>query len=216
MTRQRVQQPHTGLSAGEQALWDHTARSIERLAKVKSRVLDGADAFLEAMTTDPAIKRGASSHQTDATLPGLPARPATSLPPSAPGARKPVPPIAGFDRKSAKRLRSGQTDIEARIDLHGMRQEEAHHALTSFLMSCHTRGLRWVLVITGKGGPRRNKSEESENFEMAERSEPGVLRRNVPRWLTEPDLRSFVVSYTSASISHGGDGAMYVQLRRNR
>jgi DNA-nicking Smr family endonuclease len=184
-------------------------------------VLDGADAFYEAMADATPLKRRTKADKpaarvgTKPGLPGLPSSPEGE--PAAAGGRKPIPPLADFDRKSAKRLRAGQTEIEARIDLHGMRQGEAQDALRAFLMSAHARGLRFVLVITGKGAPRRpGASDEAytEPFDMTGRTEKGVLRRNVPRWLAEPDLRAIVVSVTEAAIPHGGGGALYVQLRR--
>ena len=94
-----------------------------------------------------------------------------------------------------------------------MRQAEAHLALRRFLMSCHSRGLRWVLVITGKGGARRQSDDESDSF-WAGANERGVLKRNVPMWLAEPELRAIVVSFAAAAIPHGGEGALYIQLRK--
>jgi DNA-nicking Smr family endonuclease len=76
------------------------------------------------------------------------------------------------------------------------------------LLSCFSRGLRWVLVITGKGGPRRPRDDDGYG-----ESERGILRKNVPHWLAEPELRTVVVSFTTAAIPHGGEGALYVQLR---
>lgn len=132
------------------------------------------------------------------------------------------PPIADFDRKAVRRIRSGRIEIEARIDLHGMRQDEAHSTLRSFLLGCQSRGIRWVLVITGKGRPSR-PGDSHEIDASRGRPDPawwgderGVLKRNVPRWLTEPELRSIVVSYTTASLGHGGEGALYVHLRGRR
>jgi DNA-nicking Smr family endonuclease len=119
-----------------------------------------------------------------------------------------VPDLAAFDRKAARRLRQGQIEIEARIDLHGLRQHEAHGALRRFLLSCFARGFRWVLVITGKGGPQRPRDDDGWSA-----PERGVLRKSVPQWLAEPELRSVVVSFTPAAIPHGGEGALYVQLR---
>ena len=89
-----------------------------------------------------------------------------------------------------------------------MRQDEAHGALRAFLSRCHSRGLRFVLVITGKG-----KTASATDGISPEARDRGVLKRNVPRWLEEPDVRSIVVSYTTAAIRHGGEGALYVHLR---
>jgi DNA-nicking Smr family endonuclease len=93
--------------------------------------------------------------------------------------------------------------------LHGMRQHEAHTALRTFLARCQGRGLRFVLVITGKG----KASGPGDKLDTGDERERGVLKRNVPRWLEEPDVRNIVVSYTTAAIQHGGEGALYVHLR---
>jgi DNA-nicking Smr family endonuclease len=90
-----------------------------------------------------------------------------------------------------------------------MRQHEAHIALRRFLATAFQRGQRWVLVITGKGGPRRPRDDDGYSA-----AEPGVLKRNVPMWLAEPELRAIVVSYKTAAITHGGEGALYIQLRK--
>jgi DNA-nicking Smr family endonuclease len=104
-------------------------------------------------------------------------------------------------------------EIEARLDLHGMRQAEAHRALRNFLLRCHDSGRRWVLVITGKGvSERSNRADRDDGF--LEREERGTLRRNVPLWLSEPELRSIIISTSSAAPQHGGDGALYVYLRK--
>ena len=225
--RKRSKIPKAGLTIDEEALWDHAARTMAPLRKVKDRVLDGADeALFEAlMNTDGVAprRRAKPDKPRTAGLPGLPSRPASE--PA--GRSKKTPPLADFDRKSAKRLRSGAIDIEARIDLHGMREFEAHGALLRFLYSCHASSKRWVLVITGKGAPRRpgwfgddgepvgSGGTDGANFgDFAGTSPRGVIRRNVPRWLEEPDLRAIVVSFTQASAAHGGEGALYVQLRK--
>ena len=133
-------------------------------------------------------------------------------PPPPPLKPKPPPPIAAFDRKKVRKIRSGQVEIEARIDLHGMRQDEAHVALVNFLHRCQGKGQRWVLVITGKG--KLSDRDDDAPFDMTRPRERGVLKRNVPRWLDEPEVRSLVVSYTLAAIQHGGEGALYVHLRK--
>ncbi len=124
-----------------------------------------------------------------------------------------TPPPAPFEVKRAKRLRRGALEIEDRIDLHGMRQAEAHRALRSFLLSAHARGLRHVKVITGKG---RSNEPDDRPFDLHGTDRPGVLKRLVPGWLAEPDLTAVVVSFTGAGKQHGGEGALYVHLRRKR
>jgi DNA-nicking Smr family endonuclease len=116
-----------------------------------------------------------------------------------------------LERRKARKLGSGRTEIEARIDLHGMRQSEAHSALVRFLQRAYAEEKRWVLVITGKGAPKRTALDERLEYE---RAEPGVLRRNVPRWLAEPALAPIVIGFTTAAINHGGEGALYVHLRK--
>ncbi|MFM7085004.1 MAG: Smr/MutS family protein [Hyphomicrobium sp.] len=118
-----------------------------------------------------------------------------------------------FDKQHARKLRKGHFPIEARIDLHGMRQHEAHSALKRFLQSSYAQGKRWVLVITGKGTSSL-RSYEEEHGAFSRELQRGVLKRNVPLWLAEQDLRSLVVSYTEAAVEHGGSGALYIHLRR--
>ena len=92
-----------------------------------------------------------------------------------------------------------------------MTQARAHAALRHFVQSCHSNGCRTVLVITGKGGSPLERGAFRDDG-----SERGVLKRNVPRWLTEPDIAPLVVSFTTAAQRHGGDGALYVHLRGRR
>jgi DNA-nicking Smr family endonuclease len=100
------------------------------------------------------------------------------------------------------RVARGKEAIDGRLDLHGLTQSEAHAALLRFLRSASTRDARLVLVITGKG--RRGDGES------------GVLKRQVPQWLALPEFRSLVVGFESAHISHGGEGALYVRVRRSK
>lgn len=193
------------LTNEDEALWEHTASTLKPLKGKKGRHHPSASELEEAQPFVPKTKAGKKS--------GLEGSPGAGKPHAKPSAPAPtstrkVPNLNIFDRKAARKLRQGQFEIEARIDLHGMRQHEAHAALRRFLMSCFRRGFRWVLVITGKGAPQRARSDDE--FGMSER---GVLRKNVPMWLSEPELRAIIVSYTTAAISHGGEGALYVQLR---
>jgi DNA-nicking Smr family endonuclease len=117
------------------------------------------------------------------------------------------PPIV-LERRKARRIASGRAEIESRIDLHGLRQAEAHRRLRAFLLAAQAKGLRTVLVITGKGGERSRELATSSGDEAR-----GVIRRLVPLWLEEAELRRLVVSVTQAHARHGGAGALYIQLR---
>jgi DNA-nicking Smr family endonuclease len=126
-----------------------------------------------------------------------------------------VPPLAEFDRRKARKIARGGQEIDARIDLHGLRMAEAQDILTNFLMRCHHKGCRTVLVITGKGGTggRTDRDPYYEPFDLFATPDRGVLKSSVPRWLADPDLLAIVTSYTTAAQNHGGEGALYVQLR---
>jgi DNA-nicking Smr family endonuclease len=113
---------------------------------------------------------------------------------------RPPPPLnefAGLDRASAERLKRGRYQIEARLDLHGMTQAEAHRALAGFVAGSRAIGRRAVLVITGHG-----------------RASGGILKSAVPRWLNEPELRPHLLAITPAQPRDGGAGALYLLLRK--
>jgi DNA-nicking Smr family endonuclease len=137
----------------------------------------------------------------------------TSAPPKpAPKTPKPVPAARGekLDRQTARQLEKGRLPVEARLDLHGMRQRDAHAALRRFLKSAQGKGYRHVLIITGKGAaPDKTKP-------FYEEDERGVLRQAVPHWLAAPDLAPVIVSYSEAPRRLGGEGALYVRLRRRK
>lgn len=113
-----------------------------------------------------------------------------------------------MDQKAFGRLKRGKLRPEGRIDLHGMTLDRAHPALTGFIMDAHARGKRLVLVITGKGKRR------DEGGPIPVRH--GILRHQVPQWLAMPPLSALVLQISQAHISHGGGGAYYVYLRRQR
>lgn len=102
----------------------------------------------------------------------------------------------GLDRRTAEKLRRGKIPIEARLDLHGYSRVQAYEALGQFVLDAYGAGMRCVLVITGKSG--------------------GVLRAGVPEWLDEPDLRALILKTAPARPEHGGEGALYILLRRKR
>jgi DNA-nicking Smr family endonuclease len=117
---------------------------------------------------------------------------------------KPPPALARFDRRLRQRVTRGQAAIDVRIDLHGMTQRQAHAALLHFLNEAQAQNAKLALVVTGKGvGPA-----------AAAASERGVLRRQVPLWLSLPEFRRFIISFEQAHANHGGDGALYLHLRR--
>lgn len=113
-----------------------------------------------------------------------------------------------MDRKAFARMTRGKLKPEGRLDLHGMRLNAAHPALIRFILSAQASGKRLVLVITGKG-----KDRDEPGPIPAPR---GVLRNQVPQWLAAPPLAQVVLQVAPAHASHGGDGAMYVYLRRMR
>ena len=136
-----------------------------------------------------------------------------STPPAKPAPKpvaKPAPTAKGeaLTRQTARQLERGKLPVEARLDLHFMRQREAHAALRRFLKSAQAKGYRHVLVITGKGAA----ADTTRPFYESE--ERGVLRQAVPHWLTAPDLAPVVLSYSEAPRRLGGEGALYVRLRK--
>jgi DNA-nicking Smr family endonuclease len=174
------------LSEEERALWDSVARQIKPLRK-KPRFAKSA-----AASEPPApVKAAATPRPVHAVQAPKPSKPA-------------APPLAPLGRRERAKLSRGRSEIDARLDLHGMTQARAHRALLGFLQRAHHDGLTFVLVITGKGKAG------------AATSERGVLRRQVPHWLSLPECRLFVVGFEEAHIGHGGEGALYVRIRRAR
>lgn len=164
----------------------------------------------------PLKRRPSEPHRHDtlpvpgARVPPPPARrrtePAPMRHPAAKSAIKPALPVIGLDRRQKQRLARGAETIDARIDLHGRTQSEAHAALLGFLRRAQAEGARFVLVITGKGrasGPGPS-------------GERGILRRQVPLWLRLPEFRLLVLAVEDAHVAHGGAGALYVRMRRAR
>jgi DNA-nicking Smr family endonuclease len=131
------------------------------------------------------------------------------LPGYTPPAQKPasaLAPLSPLERRLRQRLSRGRADVDAVMDLHGLRQDQAHGALRQFLFTAQARGAKLVIVITGKGG----RSSDLASWH----SETGVLRRSVPQWLRAPELRGVVIGFEEASQHHGGAGALYVRIRR--
>ena len=176
-------------SEDERALWESVMKQAKPLRK-KHR---------------PA-KPDAGAPDTKAHLAAKPAVPSPSSPRASPQkiAKPAAPPLAPLGRRERAQLSRGRKEIEARLDLHGMTQARAHRALSTFLQRAHLDGLTFVLIITGKG---------KTGYGEADR---GVLRRQVPQWLSQPEFRTLVVGFEAAHIGHGGEGALYVRVRRSR
>jgi DNA-nicking Smr family endonuclease len=180
-----------GLSDDERVLWESVAKQTKPLRK-RHRA---AKPTLGPPAEPAVVASAPVAPHPDPVKPNV--KTAKPVPP-------PAPPLAPLGRRERSQLSRGRKDIDARIDLHGMTQARAHHALHRFLQRASDDGLTFVLVITGKG---RTVGPESER---------GVLRRQVPHWLSLPEFRNFVVGFEEAHIGHGGEGALYVRVRRAR
>ncbi len=163
------------LSDEDRVLWSLVARSAQPLKGRKA-------------VAEPPLPANAP--------PAEPVSQAAAAPPAPPPKRQHV--SHALDRPTLDKLAKGRLPIEGRVDLHGMSQSEAHGLLLSFLQRAHAGGVRYVLVITGKGYAGE-----------------GVLRRQVPAWLSTPPFRALVSSHDHAARGHGGAGALYVRLRRH-
>lgn len=183
------------LSEEESALWDVVARAVKPLRRGRTKV--AAEKAKAAIAEKLAEKPKRVKPQPPPPMKML----ARALPQPA---AKPKPALAPLDRRTKQKLSRGREAIDARIDLHGMRQDEAHSTLSHFLRRCQADGAKFVIVVTGKG------------LRGGEGSERGVLKREVPRWLEMPEFRDVVVGFEVAAIGHGGEGALYVRIRRGR
>jgi DNA-nicking Smr family endonuclease len=176
------------LSEEERALWESVAGQAKPLRK--KQPAEEPPVGLPEAERRVFTKTIEPSKSPPVTKPPPPIKPA-------------APPLARLGRRERSQLSRGRKEIEARLDLHGMTQTRAHRALSGFLHRAHGEGLTFVLVITGKG-------------RIGADSERGVLRRQVPQWLSGPEFRGLVVGFEEAHIGHGGAGALYVRIRRSR
>ena len=197
------------ISRSESELWQKDTGNVEPLAPdgaLDSGPVSGpsADTAPESDGVLDDAPDGVPEEDGPPEKKARPARPAVA-PPPLPAAGRGDPDLthgraAGLDRRTQTRMRRGQIDIEARIDLHGMTQEQAHRALNAFLKGSRDADRRAVLVITGKG---RGSGE-------------GVLRDAVPRWLNEASSRQMIRAFSHAAPRDGGEGALYVLLKRRK
>lgn len=178
------------LSAEDRALWRRVTQTVSPMRPAEEPV-EAAPAEEGKPPRKPTPSGGA--------LPPAP-KPASPKPPPTPRSH--------LDRRLVKRLGRGAAAVDAVVDLHGLTQNEAHDRLIAFLSQSQAAGRRVVLVVTGKG---RVGEASGDWWEEGSR---GILRRAVPKWLAAPPLRAIVVGFERAHERRGGEGAIYVQLRR--
>lgn len=186
------------LSFDERDLWQRVTRDVTpKRSKKKPQPVEPS---IEATPAAPSKPRPSTDAKpvpgkvTPAALPAAPKYPA---------------PLVELERRQKIKIAKGRTALDGKLDLHGMRLHEAHAALHSFILNAQARRARVLLVVTGKGGGKAS--------DLAAPDRPsGVLRRSVPQWLGEPQLRSVVLGVEEAARNHGGAGALYVRLRKPR
>jgi DNA-nicking Smr family endonuclease len=155
---------------------------------------------------EPSGKRRTTREERalfEATLSGRASPKKTSAKTKSVPPPKPQPPRipTGLDGNTARKLKRGELAPTAKLDLHGLTEAAAHRTLTAFVLAAHRRGDRLVLIVTGKGDPQRG---------------PGVLKLMVPRWLDEAPMAKLIAEKRWAHLRHGGEGALYVYLRKQK
>jgi len=181
-------------SRDEAALWKAVTQDVKRIArKAPPPAAELAAEIEKKENKHKKIKK--SSRVGAQSGPGAVA-PQAPPPPALTHGR-----ATGVDRRTVDRLRRGRIPIDAEIDLHGHTQEEAHRALVAFISRQAGASRRCVRIVTGKGAFREGG---------------GVLKTAVPRWLNESPLREKVLAFSHARRDDGGEGALYVLLRRKR
>lgn len=186
------------LSPDDKAVWDFVRNQVKPLHPQKRpKAAPEAAPAPKKVEPRPPIAQFKVGRHADTS------RPDDILPPLKERLRS--APIA-MDAKNFMRMKAGKLKPEARLDLHGMYQDEAYPELIAFILNAQASGKRLVLVITGKGRAADGWAPEGR----------GVLRRYVPQWLKLPPLAPAVLEVRNAHLKHGGDGAYYVYLRRNR
>lgn len=189
--RRKGRQP----SPDERRLWAQVTADVEPLLRPRRRPVSGAPEADEAA--------GAATGETARPQP---AKALAVPPPTVTALRQPAPPpLSRLEPRQRRKVARGNRAIDARIDLHGLTQAEAHVRLRGFLAHAQAQGATLVLVITGKGGPGGSPSADGR----------GILRRVVPQWLSFPEFRSLVVGFEEAHAAHGGGGALYVRVRKS-
>jgi DNA-nicking Smr family endonuclease len=213
--------PDANQGSGEPGLWDRVKRTVDPLdAKQRALYSQALAEYLESGHINGGSANPQPVHPNKGAMkhhaPGHPQAKKKSATPVPQARSKPSgagqPPMVDLDRKTRSRIARGRTPIDARLDLHGLRQHEAHDVLRSFIWRSHANGHRTVLVITGKGTRVRDPHPDAPPWAVGS----GILRKAVPGWLSAPDLRAAVLGIEPAHASHGGEGALYVRLRAKK
>jgi len=189
------------LSDEDRRLWNTVARSIKPLRRPRPGDLDDSVPEAPVAAAHPPSKVASKPPSKPAARGHAAAREGRPVP----APNHAVPALSPLARRERQRLARGGAPIEARIDLHGLTQSEAHAALARFLRRAQADGVKFALVITGKGARGAEAGHDR-----------GVLRRQVPLWLRLPEFRPYVVGFEDAHTAHGGQGALYVRIRRAR
>ncbi|PCI33096.1 MAG: hypothetical protein COB54_04960 [Alphaproteobacteria bacterium] len=196
MTRRKSRD---GLSEAEKNLWNKVTQTIAKMDSNRvASPLVRRSLYRGQAPADCGFDFGQSS-----SLASAPARPLTEQTVS----------LRDADHHWQQKLRRGKIRPEGRIDLHGMSEDRAFAALSHYVEEAHRRGKRFILVITGKGGLKSDLGTSSHSDYERQR---GILKTNVPRWLSQGHLATRIVSYYAANTAHGGDGALYVILKSQR
>lgn len=190
MADKRVKGP--GAAPEDDALWAMVTRDVKPLPVREARIDHPVP---DPAALPPKTKPAPRSYRTT-PLP----EPAAMTPAAARELRHGAAP--GLDRRTQTNMRRGKMAVEGRLDLHGMTQAVAHDELIGFITRAYGQGKRCVLVITGKG--------------TRDTGEIGVLRQAVPGWLNAPPLKGLIHAFDHAARPHGGQGALYILLKRNK
>lgn len=184
----------SALSLEDQALWEHVTQSVRR---VQTDLMSVSSQNQTLELNEPIRKRASKPKKTRTSPTQLASK---QFKPSVPSMSHGD--TSGMDRRTTQKLKRGKLDIEGTLDLHGYTQIKAHQALSRFLQTGYETGRRTVLIITGKGDRLGGR--------------PGILKEAVPGWFNETPMRQWVAGFSYAAPKDGGNGALYVRIKRRR
>jgi len=192
-----IKKGHRTLSVDEQHLWDKIAQTTDPIKGrhdylITQDIYDHSiDLLAHATSKTPSLPKSKPS--------GIPGK-RSAQPRSSPPQAAPLSDTRSFDRRTKLGLKKGKLRVEGTLDLHGHTQDQAHDAVGRFVHAAAKANKRYVLIITGKG-------------RMSE-TPGGVLRRAVPQWLRRPPLSTLISGIDEAAPRDGGEGALYVRIKR--